>query len=346
MEPNKDYTNLTIVKELPTSHLTTPFPSFISLPIQTVNSNGREVDRDIEAITYCTFFELIQQRESASFLLALIKDSSGAFAAFDALALKEWVVKRPINPLSQAAITHTSLYKIDSLLGPCELLGSSDSIQAILSDVKNKSQPNDSIKEVNEAKPEEGQSEEIVKDLNTSHLTKPFASKIKFSIQRYNPATKKQETVIEAITNRSFIELIKKRESMCLSFVLALVEDHQGEFSTYDASELNASVNEVSVASPLKKEIKRISWYKIDRLADDFTFLGDSAANNARFIDCFIRANTGDSQAQYELGCLYEEGTQVAVDSNRGMDFFRLGAKSGHVQAFLKTIPMLLKERL
>jgi len=342
MEPIIGYENKTIIKTLQTSHLTTPFPSFLSLPIQTFNPNEREGDRDIEAITQCTFFELIQQGgDTTPFMLALIKDSSGAFAAYNALALRDWVVKKPINPLSQATITQTSLYAIDSLLGQCEFLGSSESVDVLVSLIKNiaKSELRAG------SNVEDYQSEDIVKDLDISHLTKPFSSKIKFSIQRYNPATKKQEMVIEVLTKRSFVELIKARETSSLSFVLALIEDCQGEFAVYDASELEASVSRISANSPLRKEIKRISWYKIDRQADDFTFLGDSISAQARFIDSFIRANTGDLQAQYELGCMYAEGTQVAKDSNHAMHFFRLAARAGHLQAFLRTLPELIKEQ-
>lgn len=345
MEPGTGYENKTIIKTLTTSHLTPPFFSSISFPIQTFNPNKKKGNRDIEAITQCTFFKLIHQRDGTPFVLALIKDSSGAFAAFDALALKDWVIKKPINPLSQATITHTSLYAVDSILGQCEFLGSSESVQAVLSIVKNKRKANGAKQEQNDVQTLECQSEEIVKDLDISHLTKPFSSRIKFYIERYNPATKKQEMVIEALTKRSFHELIKTRESLSLSFVLALVEDCQGEFSAYDASQLNGSLSQIPVISPLKKEIRRISWYKIDRLANDFIFLGDSISAKARFIDSFIRANTGDVQAQYELGCMYAEGTLVGKDSNHAMHFFGLAARAGHLQAFLRMLPELVKEQ-
>ena len=337
MEPNKNCENLTLVKNLSTSHLTSPFSSFLSVPIQTCNPHEKEGDRDIEAITQSTFFELIRDSEPSPFPLALVKDSSGAFAVYDAFALRDWVVKKPINPISQAEILHTSLYKINGLLGECEFLGSSTHVKILKAESKSWMVKHES----ENVGVDEGQD----KELDTSHMTRPFASRIKFPIQRYNPATKKQEMVIEALTKRSFLELIKARESLSLSFVLALVEDSQGEFSAYDASEFNAPLSQIPAISPLKKEIKRISWYKIDRLADDFTFLGDSISAQARFIDCFIRANTGDLQAQYALGCMYAEGTQVAKDSNHAMHFFRLVAKAGHVQAFLRILPELVKEQ-
>lgn len=345
MEPSCGCENATIIKSLPISHLTAPFTSSISFPIQTFNPSEKEGDRDIEAMTQCTFFELISQNESGPFILALIRDSSGGFAAYDALSLKAWVSKKAINPLSQNLITHSSLYKIHSILGSCDFLGSSESVQVILS-LDDKEATSKTVEEVAQSgQYEECGEEEIVKELDISHLTRPFSSKMRFSILRYDSATKKQELTIEALTKRSFLDLIATRESSSLSFVLALVEDSQGKFVAYDASSFHASVDPISFLSPLKRRIERISWYKIDRLADEFVFLGDSTETKAQFIDLFIRANRGDPDACYELGCLYEKGEVIAKDLIRADHFFALSVAGGSVKAFLRTLGELLNER-
>lgn len=344
MEPRNGYENTTIIKQLPISHLTTPFTSYIRFPIQTCHPGEKEGDRDIEPMTQCTFFELIAESGINPFLLALIRDSSGCFAAYDAVSLKEWVLKKEINPLSQYSITHSSVYRIRSILGDCEFLKCSNSVEAILSLDQNGAAVNDAEKITQQGESEAHQEEEIVKELDISHLTKPFSSIMKFSIQRYNRSKKKLEREIEAVSKRSFLELIKAKESCSLSFVLAVVEDTQGKFAVYDASSLSLSAQKRSANLPLKEQIKRISWYTIDRLADEFRFLGDSTSMKVSFIDLFILANAGDSQACYDLGCLYEEGKGVAKDLTRANHFFTLALRGGNTQAFLRTVEDLIKE--
>lgn len=186
--------------------------------------------------------------------------------------------------------------------------------------------------------------EVMIKNLDTSHLTRGYESSTKFPIQTFDSAHVKTKTV-DLLTSRSFFTLIRERQEKLLSFVLAFTCDEEGCYRGFDAFELNRWIQTSAIDPVSHTKFTRISWYKIDTLDGAFTFLGDSITGKALFINRFILANGGDPLAQYELGCCYEAGDNVDKDLTRAKHFFRLAAATGHVKAFLKVLPEFIDEK-
>jgi len=182
----------------------------------------------------------------------------------------------------------------------------------------------------------------IVKKLDISPFTKPYAATLDFPIQIIDSGPTSRRREIETITNRSFFKLIQERERRSLNFVLACVKDEQGNYAMFDACGVKPWLETNGTNPKTFAKVTQVVLYTIGSLGGEFELLDQ---RNKYFIDIFIRANGGDSQAQYELGCYYEEGLHVKQDKRRAEHFFGLSAEAGNTKALLRKLPQMIRDR-